>query len=271
MNGKKSFTVTEMALIKKLVELKNKSSADKQKGIRQKIRNLKFYYTDFPAPISKYTTSGIDELIRAGYIKIVGNSKVDSNKEKHKSEPTVKPKKNSSIMNTLGEDLGLTFSVLDELRALGFVGFKKMSELFDDYSCIPKMRGVYMVLTSDSMKQEYLEIGTGGFFKDKNPNISIADLKSNWVNETIVLYIGKAGSMSGSSTLYKRLRQYLLFGQGKNIGHYGGRLIWQLKNSKDLIVCWKELTKNDPDELESKLIGKFKLLFGKRPFANLTK
>lgn len=38
MNGKKSFTVTEMALIKKLIELKNRSSADEQKGIRQKIQ-----------------------------------------------------------------------------------------------------------------------------------------------------------------------------------------------------------------------------------------
>ena len=271
MKGKKSFTVKEIALIKKLVNQKNRTSSDKQKGIRQKIRNLKFYYTDFPAPLSKYTTKGIDELIRSGYIIIVGNPKTTYDKEQHKSEPAPKPKKKGSKINTVVEDLGLTFTVLDELKDFGFKGFIKMSELFEDFTCIPKVRGVYMVLIQEKMKQEYLETGSGGFFKDKNPNISIADLKANWVNETIVVYIGKAGSMSSRSTLYKRLRQYLLFGQGKNIGHYGGRLIWQLKNSKDLIVCWKELTKDDPDRIETKLIEEFKTIFGKIHFANLTK
>ena len=77
------------------------------------------------------------------------------------------------------------------------------------------------------------------------------------------MYIGKATSLK------KRLGQYLRFGQTKNVGHYGGRYIWQLKNHSDLIVCWKTTPQYDPREIEKGLILDFKREFGERPFANL--
>ena len=64
--------------------------------------------------------------------------------------------------------------------------------------------------------------------------------------------------------------QYLKFGQGKNIGHYGGRLIWQLKNHLDLIFCWLPMTDTEPRELEKKILADFIQQYGQRPFANLT-
>ena len=114
-----------------------------------------------------------------------------------------------------------------------------------------------------------MEVGTGGFFKGKNPNVSFETLKKNWVDNAKVMYIGKAGSNNGNATLHSRLNQYLKFGQGKNIGHWGGRLIWQFKNSSDLIVCCKKLPAEEPREVEGALIQSFIKQFGKRPFANL--
>lgn len=163
----------------------------------------------------------------------------------------------------------MDFNNIDEIKKAGFVGFKKMDELFLNNSSIPKIKGVYMILNSNYKKAEYLQIGTGGHFKGKNPNISVEELKSNWVDNSLVVYIGKAGSETSSATLNSRLKQYLHFGQGKNIGHWGGRLIWQLKNSADLIVCWKPLPNDDPRTYESLLIKKFVTEFSKRPFANL--
>ena len=156
----------------------------------------------------------------------------------------------------------MTFNDIDEIKKAGFIGFKKMSELFLDSSMLPDNNGVYLVLNVDNKAGEFLTIGSGGHFKGKDPNISLADLKSNWVDNTKVVYIGKATS------LRSRLRQYFSFGQGKNIGHYGGRLIWQIKYSKDLVVCWKSLT-TDPREFEADLIQQFVKTFGCRPFANL--
>mgnify|MGYP001603867312 FL=1 len=163
----------------------------------------------------------------------------------------------------------MDFNNIDDIKKAGFTGFKKMSELFIDSSSIPKIKGVYLVLNPNFKKAEYLQIGTGGHFKGKNPNVTLDELKSNWVDNSLIVYIGKAGSETSNATLHSRLKQYFGFGQGKNIGHWGGRLIWQLKNSADLIVCWKSLPNDDPRTFENQLIRKFVSEFSKRPFANL--
>ena len=157
------------------------------------------------------------------------------------------------------------------LIAQGFEGFKTMGELMNGerYS-IPDQMGVYIVLRESETAPEFLTEGTGGFFKGQNPNVPIAELQAKWVANSSIVYIGKAGGIGSSATLQKRLGQYLRFGQGANIGHWGGRYLWQLVDSRELIVCWKPLTKDDPREIERKMIADFKSAHdGMRPFANL--
>ncbi len=62
----------------------------------------------------------------------------------------------------------------------------------------------------------------------------------------------------------------LRFGQTKNVGHWGGRYIWQIKKHSDLIFCWKPTPKDDPREIEKQLLSQYIKNFGGRPFANLT-
>jgi hypothetical protein len=160
----------------------------------------------------------------------------------------------------------MNFNSIDEIKKAGFSGFKKMGDLFKDSSSIPQERGIYLVLRPDNNPPKFLQIGTGGHYKDRNPNVPIETLKSNWVEETVVVYIGKATSLK------TRLEQYFKFGQGKNVGHYGGRFIWQLKDSADLIVCWKQLPNNDdPRKAESLLINDFLMKYSNLPFANLVR
>ncbi|HQQ94653.1 MAG TPA: hypothetical protein PLQ93_08875 [Bacteroidia bacterium] len=156
----------------------------------------------------------------------------------------------------------MDFNNINDIQKAGFTGFKKVGDLFLDSSMLPDSNGVYLVLNADNKPGDFLTVGSGGHFKGKDPNVSINELKANWVDNTKVVYIGKATSLK------IRLRQYFGFGQGKNIGHYGGRLIWQLKYSKDLIVCWKALN-TDPREYEADLIRQFVSIYGYRPFANL--
>lgn len=164
----------------------------------------------------------------------------------------------------------MNFNNTDDIKKVGFTGFKKISDLIIDNTSIPKLKGVYIILNPNFKNAEYLEVVTGGYFKGKNPNVTIDELKSNWVNNSPVVYIGKAGSKTSKATLNSRLKQYLNFGQGKNVGHWGGRLIWQLKDSSELIICWKTLIDDDPRTVEKKLIKQFIIMFSKRPFANLT-
>lgn len=163
----------------------------------------------------------------------------------------------------------MDFNNIQSIKDHGFVGFKTMKELFSDTSSIPAVKGVYLVLNLEEKSPDFLPSGTGGFFKAKNPNVSIQELKNNWVDKSLVIYIGKAGSDGSSANLKSRLKQYFGFGQGRNIGHYGGRLIWQLALSENLVVCWKSLPKDDPRATEGEYIKEFKNQFGTRPFANL--
>lgn len=157
----------------------------------------------------------------------------------------------------------------DNLAKIGFKGFVTIKSLFHDKSMVPKERGVYIILYPSETAPKFRLIGSGGHFKGKNPNVSLHELNDNWVENTSIIYIGKAGSDSGSATLYSRLKQYLDFGQGKPVGHWGGRYIWQLSLAEELLVCWKTTPEHEPSDVENYLIEYFKEQCGKRPFANL--
>ena len=103
-----------------------------------------------------------------------------------------------------------------------------------------------------------MPVGSGGYLRGKNPNVPIDTLKSCWIDNTLTIYIGKAGSDRNSATLQSRLAQYARFGRGKNVCHYGGRYIWQLSGSANLEVCWKPLPNDDPRTVEHELIAAFK-------------
>ena len=158
---------------------------------------------------------------------------------------------------------------LESIKQSGFLGFKKIKDLKSDPSWIPSTKGVYLVLRPDNSPVEFVKIGTGGFFKGKDPNVSVDELKNNWIEETQIVYIGKAGGSSSDATLYSRLKQYLNFGQGINVGHWGGRYIWQIKNINDFLICWKTLPNDEPAEIESELLSQFHKQFNSLPFANL--
>jgi hypothetical protein len=153
------------------------------------------------------------------------------------------------------------FQNLTTIKEAGFTGFKTVAQLWDDPSTIPNEKGVYMIWNPDCSKKQFMTKGVGGFFKGKDPNLGANDLKANWVDDCHVLYIGQAGGNGSAATLKKRLKQYLDFGKGKPVGHYGGRLIWQLSHHPELIVAWNE---------EKILIQDFISYYGRLPFANLT-
>ena len=156
------------------------------------------------------------------------------------------------------------------LEEVGFTGFLSVRELRElkkmrrFSSTVPSTKGVYVILRLNESKPKFLEKGTGGYFRGEDPNVPIAELKRNWVNGTSIMYIGKTGNLK------QRISAYIKFGEMKAVGHRGGRLIWQLADSDDLVVCWKP-TAQVPREVEKEMIQCFKYAHGnQRPFANLT-
>lgn len=163
----------------------------------------------------------------------------------------------------------MKFDSVESLKNEGFEGFLTLEALMIKNSPVPKAKGIYLILYTSAERPEFVETGTGGFYQNLNPNVPIEELRENWVENTIVLYIGRAGKGIGNTTLRDRLRQYFSFGRGKRTGHRGGRYIWQIKNYSELLVCWKKITGEDPRDVEALLIKEFFDIYNKRPFANL--
>ena len=161
------------------------------------------------------------------------------------------------------------FQNIESIKEAGFAGFKSVSNLWNDHSTIPNEKGVYLIINPKCETKKFLPKGVGGFFKEKDPNVSMEVLANNWVENSCVVYIGQAGGNGSAATLRKRLKQYLDFGKGKPVGHYGGRLIWQLENNSELLIAWKVLKNDDPKIIERQLINDFADNYGRMPFANL--
>lgn len=159
------------------------------------------------------------------------------------------------------------------LTTAGFEGFVRFAELQKQSHSFPQgapdVPGVYAVVRESAGQPLFLSTGTGGHFKGRNPNVGVDVLEAKWNQGASVVYFGKAGRRSNGAALWSRLNEFRKFGAGKNIGHQGGRYIWQLADSSDLLVAWKTIPDEDPARVEAELIAEFKAQTGQWPYANL--
>lgn len=157
------------------------------------------------------------------------------------------------------------FDSIDSLKRAGFEGFVCLSVAIQNTKL---QSGVYLVLRDPALgSPRFRPKGTGGWFKRKNPNVDPSELDENWVDSALVLYIGKADVGKSGRGVSKRLDELHRFGSGKPVAHRGGKLLWQVADSNNFLVCWKYC--DSPRAEEKKLLDHFERTYGKLPYANL--
>ncbi|WP_327290312.1 hypothetical protein [Streptomyces sp. NBC_01198] len=135
----------------------------------------------------------------------------------------------------------ITRRVLEERGFRGFAPFSLLAT-----QLLPLDGGIYVVIRTSDAAPTFLVASTAGWRKGKNPAVSTSQLAAKWVEGAEILYIGKAdaGRAAADHGLRGRLMQYARHGLG-GTSHHGGRYIWQLQDSTDLLVAWKPTTDSD--------------------------
>jgi hypothetical protein len=144
----------------------------------------------------------------------------------------------------------------------GFVGFVKVADLLDSIKQVPREGGVYIVLRTNNTPMQFLEVGTGGFYKGENPNADLKTLVNKVVKDSITIYIGKGVN------LRRRLRELLRFGKGYDVAHRGGCYMWQIADADEMVIAWKLTPNQEPRIVEASMIAEYVNEYGKFPFAN---
>jgi hypothetical protein len=144
------------------------------------------------------------------------------------------------------------------LKTAGFRGFERFSAT--DLTRVPEGPGVYVVLREKGAPPVFLERSPAGPHQGREATADLESLREAWVARTPLLYVGE------TKTLRKRLEQFRRQGAGESANHWGGIYLWQLSDSGDLRVAWRE--EEDPVAAKRALLAEFRKAFGCRPFAN---
>jgi hypothetical protein len=152
------------------------------------------------------------------------------------------------------------------LEDAGFEGFIPLAS--PQPAAVPKQPGVYVILRESAVPPAFLEQSIAGIFKGVDSTVEVPVLEASWVDDTPVVYIGKAGWGTKQDGIRRRLSQYRRHGAGKAVGHRGGEYIWQLADSAQLLACWKTTADDEVQPLETAMIDAFESRFGRWPFAN---
>ena len=155
------------------------------------------------------------------------------------------------------------WSDVQSLKSIGFLGFVPVRKLQKDSNPVPDASGLFIVVRLAEASPEFLRKGSCGKFKGKDPNVFLEELKSRWIDNTVVLYIGC------SSNIRKRLKDFVNAGKGEANKCWGARLLWQIKGSQDFLLAWMP-TGDGWEEMKRQCIQAFKGSHGgKQPFANI--
>lgn len=183
MKGQNTFTSLQILTIKKLIAEKVIATPDKQKGIRGKIRNIGFHYSDFNSKKDGYNVADFEALISSGQIKIS-----DRNYKPITSKTVAKPKPIEKKTPVIQKSKGLN-SNLDNFK------INRFDPKTDSETIIANSSGNYILCLKKNSKL---------------PTVSIKPFLTNFEGLQVI-YTG----IAGGSLRSRDFRQHF---KGNNAG-----------------------------------------------------
>ena len=107
MKGKNQFLKSEFEQLKTLIKEKQTADKTEQKSIRNRIRKIGFYFSDFSNQKKGYNISDLEQLVKTGEIKVVGitnnieKPKVGTKQKENPKQTEVKTFKKSNLTKAL--------------------------------------------------------------------------------------------------------------------------------------------------------------------------
>lgn len=99
MKGKNRFSKTELEQLKILIKEKQSADKTKQTSIRNKIRKIGFYFSDFSNQKKGYDNSDLEQLLKSGEIKITGiTNKIEKTELEPKQKRNLKQKEVKTLI-----------------------------------------------------------------------------------------------------------------------------------------------------------------------------
>lgn len=114
---------------------------------------------------------------------------------------------------------------------------------------------VYVLFRRSHLEPTFLDRSTGATHKKRDPSMGPEALTANWVPAAKVVDIGRAHR----HRLRGRLNECQAMGARPTGSHWGGRLIWQLEDSSELLVAYLVLPPTEiPRNVEKETIEGFR-------------
>jgi hypothetical protein len=152
-----------------------------------------------------------------------------------------------------------------EIGGLQMQGFESCASLLaGGLMSVSREPGIYAVTWDAVEEPRFLDASRGGHFKGVDPTVAVEVLRSAWIDDEAVLYIGKA------NVLQRRIRELCAYAAGRPVGHRAGRYLWQVDQSDEFLVSWCATPDQNARDIEIELLRDFAANHGGRlPYANI--
>ncbi len=156
----------------------------------------------------------------------------------------------------------------DELRALGFTGFRTVASLREESAAsVPATAGVWVVIRDAASVPHFLPRSTGAEWRGMDPTETPDALAARWVPRACVMYVAEATGPGVRALLQQRIKRFLRFGAGRNVAHWSGRYVWQLAGASALRLAWWPMRPAEARTTAKRLLDAFVARHGMPPFA----